>query len=321
MANIYVTRGDLAGAMGMYEQSLKIDESLGDQKGKSATLHQMANIYVTRGDLAGAMGLYEQSLKISDSLGDQQGKAATLHAMANIYVTRGDLAGAMGLYEQSLKIDESLGDQQGKAVTLHAMAYILRVRGDLAGAMGLYEQSLKIKESLEDQKGKAMTLGMLGQVLWAQKRYETALQNLWGGLSILVELKIEPQTQQAMAQTLAAWRQEIGAQVFDPLWEKVAGGSPPEWLAAAGEQGNSEQSLSLEQWINLSVQAAHSHSLDVEPLSQLARHAAADPDLPAEVQNLAGVLQRILAGDMHPDLSSLTPELAALVRAALEEQL
>jgi hypothetical protein len=49
--------------MRLYQQSLEIKERLGDLKGKSATLHEMAYIYVTRGDLDGAMRLYQQVLE------------------------------------------------------------------------------------------------------------------------------------------------------------------------------------------------------------------------------------------------------------------
>jgi hypothetical protein len=73
-------------------------------RGTSATLHQMAGVLVTRGDLDGAMRLYEQSLAIEESLGDVRGTSATLHQMAGVLVTRGDLDGAMRLYEQSLAI-------------------------------------------------------------------------------------------------------------------------------------------------------------------------------------------------------------------------
>jgi ATP/maltotriose-dependent transcriptional regulator MalT len=58
-------------------------------------------VLVTRGDLDGAMRLYQQvARKWMERLGDLKGKAATLHAMANVLVTRGDLDGAMRLYQQ-----------------------------------------------------------------------------------------------------------------------------------------------------------------------------------------------------------------------------
>jgi hypothetical protein len=128
MAGVLVTRGDLDGAMRLYEQSLAIKESLGDVRGKSATLHQMAGVLVTRGDLDGAMRHHQGT----------PGRCARHERHAppiwhGVLVTRGDLDGAMRLYEQSLSIKESLGDVRGKSATLHQMAGVLVTRGDLDG--------------------------------------------------------------------------------------------------------------------------------------------------------------------------------------------
>ncbi len=223
----------------------------------------------------------------------------------------------MRLYEQSLKIQEGLGDQKGKSATLHEMAYIYRVRGDLDGAMRLYEQSLKIQEGLGDQQGKAMTLGMMGQAFWANARYVEAIGHLLSGLSTLIQLKIEPGTQQAMAQTFTTWRQELSPARFDPLWEKVAGGPLPEWLAAPPEQ--EEQGMSMEQWVAATVQAARTKDPRCAELYELARKVAADAQYPAEIRALAQVLQRIAVGDFQPDLSSLADETAGMVKAALDK--
>jgi tetratricopeptide (TPR) repeat protein len=218
--------GDPQGAMGLYEQSLAIKESLGDKQGKSATLHEMAYILRVSGDLAGAMGLYEQSLAIQESLGDKQGKSATLHAMAYILRVRGDLAGAMGLYEQSLAIQESLGDKQGKAATLHAMANIYVTRGDLAGAMGLYEQSLEIQESLGDKKGKSATLAMRAHIYAQLSDDKAALRDLLEAFQILNQIGAELDARTVM--DIILWlRDKVGLERFTALWQELTGQPPP----------------------------------------------------------------------------------------------
>jgi tetratricopeptide (TPR) repeat protein len=163
-----------------------------DQELLSRVYHQQATLLVTRGDLDGAMRLYEQSLAIKERLGDVRGKSATLHQMAGVLVTRGDLDGAMRLYEQSLAIQERLGDVRGKSATLHQMAGVLETRGDLDGAMRRYEQSLALWESLGDVRGKSATLVMMAQIQFARGDHETALRNARESLRLLQAMGAAP---------------------------------------------------------------------------------------------------------------------------------
>jgi hypothetical protein len=49
-------------------------------------------------------------------------------------------------------------------------------------------------------------------------------------LKLLRQLKIEPQIQEAMASTLAGWREQMGAEAFDRLWQQVTEQALPQWL-------------------------------------------------------------------------------------------
>ena len=175
MANVFVTRGDLDQALSLYNQSLDIKDQLGDIKGRSATLHAMANVFVTRGDLDQALSLYNEALEIDDQLGDIQGRSATLHQMANVFVTRGDLDQALSLYNQSLDIKDQLGDIKGRSATLHQMANVFVTRGDLDQALSLYNQSLDIKDQLGDIKGRSATLHAMANVFVTRGDLDQAL--------------------------------------------------------------------------------------------------------------------------------------------------
>jgi len=104
-------------------------------------LHAMAGLIAQRGDIEGAIALYQQSLEITERINDVKGKAATLHQMAGLIAQRGDVEGAIALYQQSLEIDERINDVQGKAATLASMAYLAGQTGDKARQLDLNLQA------------------------------------------------------------------------------------------------------------------------------------------------------------------------------------
>ena len=76
-------------------------------------MHQLAGIYANQGEVAKAIAFYEQSLDLQEKIGDVLGKAATLLLLAIIYADQGEVAKAIALYEQSLELKEKIGNVQG----------------------------------------------------------------------------------------------------------------------------------------------------------------------------------------------------------------
>ena len=73
-------------------------------------MHQLASIYANTGKIEEAIAHYQQSLEINESIGDVQGQAATLHQLASIYANTGKIEEAIALYQQVLEINESIGN-------------------------------------------------------------------------------------------------------------------------------------------------------------------------------------------------------------------
>jgi tetratricopeptide (TPR) repeat protein len=236
MADIHFARGDFDTAMNLYQQALKIDEDMSDVESQNITLQAMANIYFMHGDLDKAMRLYQQILSIEEGLGDLIGKASVLRWIAVIETKRGNFYRALEICKQTLDIANQLGDADGKASSLHQMGVVYTLRRDLDGAMKLYQQSLEIKENIGDLQGRAMTMGMISKIYWEKRNYKEAIKSLLNGLMQLVELKIEPNTQRAMASDIAGWREELGANRFDGLWKEITGQGVPDWLTQLSQQ-------------------------------------------------------------------------------------
>ncbi|MEH2338537.1 tetratricopeptide repeat protein [Nostoc sp.] len=77
-------------------------------------MHRLGRIYANKGEVEQAIALYNQSLEIEERIGNVQGKAATLHRLGRIYANKGEVDEAIALFNQSLEIKESIGDVQGK---------------------------------------------------------------------------------------------------------------------------------------------------------------------------------------------------------------
>ena len=178
MAGVIAQQGDTERALQFWQQSLEILERIGDVRGKAATLHDMAGVIAQQGDIERALQLWQDSLEVKERTGDVQGKAATLHEMARVIAQQGDIERALQVWQQSLEIYERIGDAQGKAVTLHNMAGVIAEQGDVERALQLWQQALEIKERIDDALGKAATLHQMAGVIAQRGDVERALR-LW----------------------------------------------------------------------------------------------------------------------------------------------
>ena len=76
----------------------------------SKTYHQLGVLAQDRRDYAEAQRRYEQSLEIDERLGDQPGMAISFAALGSLAAEYGDLSEAEHRYGQSIAIQERLGD-------------------------------------------------------------------------------------------------------------------------------------------------------------------------------------------------------------------
>ncbi|MBI5417621.1 tetratricopeptide repeat protein [Candidatus Poribacteria bacterium] len=75
---------------------------------KAGALHNFGNIYETQGEYAKAIEKYNQSLKINEELGDKRTIASTLGQLGKIYKINGDFKNALKNYIIALLLFEQL---------------------------------------------------------------------------------------------------------------------------------------------------------------------------------------------------------------------
>jgi tetratricopeptide (TPR) repeat protein len=76
----------------------------------------MAGIYVNQGKVEEAIGLYQQSIDIEEQIGNVQGKAATLAMMGDLLTNQGEFDRAIPMLQESATILQSIGSWETEKV-------------------------------------------------------------------------------------------------------------------------------------------------------------------------------------------------------------
>jgi tetratricopeptide (TPR) repeat protein len=161
-----------------------------DETQKAATLHCLGMLKANYGEIFEAITLCEQSLKLNESIGNIQGKAETLQCLGMLKTKSGEISEAVALYRESLEIFQRIGHVRGEAATMHQLAILKANSGKISEAIALCKHSLKLKDRIGNVKSQAATLAILGQLLAYNKGdLHTALDYLQQSLEILQRIQ------------------------------------------------------------------------------------------------------------------------------------
>jgi tetratricopeptide (TPR) repeat protein len=188
IARIRAERGELAAALELHKEALKVYEEMGDRRLRAITLTEIARIHAKRGELDAALDLYKEALVVCEELGDQRGRPIILGDIANILAERGELDAALDLYKEALGVFEDLGNRRSRAIALNAIARIRVARGELDAAFDMFEEALTVFEDLGDRRSRAITLGDIAHVRAERRELDAALVLHKEALSIFEEL-------------------------------------------------------------------------------------------------------------------------------------
>ncbi len=184
MGSIAHAKGEYETALSYFKRDIKISQKIGDRVGESTSLNNISQIYDARGDYDTALGYLQLSLKISQEIGDKKGESVTLGNMGSIALAKRDYETALSYFENDMKICQEIGDRAGEGVTLNNISSIHKVRGDYDTALGYLVQSLKIREEIGDRAGEGTTLNNIGQIYKTRGDYDTTLSYLEQSLNI-----------------------------------------------------------------------------------------------------------------------------------------
>ena len=103
--------------------------SVGHAWGIALALRHRGYIAYLQGDLARALGCYQEALALDQQLGDTANRVWTLGCLAEMAAAQGDHARAAALFVESLKLARQVADSAGVAWCVTGLMRLAAVQG------------------------------------------------------------------------------------------------------------------------------------------------------------------------------------------------
>ncbi len=171
-------------ALHNYEDSIAINEKLGQKRGVAAALNEMAALQVTGGKADAALANYKKAVVLLREIGEKDEMANTLTNMGTVYQDRAEFDQALNVYKQALQIQRQTGDQGYEAQCLHNIAGVYLTMGDGNNAFTYYQQALQLREKLGVPGDIAESLEGLSEAYTTTGQYDQAMTALMRALEL-----------------------------------------------------------------------------------------------------------------------------------------
>ena len=173
-----------AEALRNYEDSMAINQRLGQKRGVAASLEEIAEVQLSLGKPDDALKAYNDALKIRQEIGAKKEAGDTLNDLGDFYLERGQSDKALQMFKESLQIQRDAGDQANQALCLSNIGSAYLQKGENADALTYLQQALQIREKLNVPGDIAQTLQNLGGAYANLGQYDQAMTSYMRGLDL-----------------------------------------------------------------------------------------------------------------------------------------
>jgi eukaryotic-like serine/threonine-protein kinase len=171
-------------ALRNYEDSMAINEKLGQKRGVAASLAEIAQVQQMLGKPDAALVSYDKALRIRREIGAKKEAGDTLIDLGNFYLERGQPDQAMKAFKESLQVQRDAGDETYQSLCLNNIANAYTLKGEFQDALTYLQQALQIREKLSVPSDIAQTLQNLGSAYAALGQYDDAMKSYMRGLEL-----------------------------------------------------------------------------------------------------------------------------------------
>jgi tetratricopeptide (TPR) repeat protein len=186
--NYAYNQADLPTAVRLYEQSLELRRSIGDEAAVAGSLNNLSLIARARGDYQHAEELLGQALAINQKVGNRLWEAINYNNLGLCALASGRAAEAAKQQNRSMGIFTELKKLWGVAMTLGDLGSALEFDGDLTGAAQAYRKSLELRRGIQDTKGTATALRGLASLSLRGVDHDLAEIQYKGALHLSLEV-------------------------------------------------------------------------------------------------------------------------------------
>ncbi len=135
-------------ALRNYQESIAVNEKIGQKRGVAAALNEIAAVQWTSGHPELALVSYNKALNLLREIGMKDEVANTLTNMGSAYSDLGKFDQALDVYKQALQIQRETGDQTYESRCLDNIAGVYLSMGDTNNAFTYWQQALQLRGEL-----------------------------------------------------------------------------------------------------------------------------------------------------------------------------
>ncbi len=171
-------------ALRNYQDSIAINEKIGQKRGVAAALDEMAQVQSSSGDPDGALASYKRALQLLREIGMNKEVGDTLMDMGVLLHDRGQPDEALQAYQEALRTQRENGDENFEALCLNNIASVYLTRGDTGNAFTYFQQALQLREKLAVPGYIAESLSGMGEAYTRDGQYDEAIKALIRALEL-----------------------------------------------------------------------------------------------------------------------------------------
>jgi tetratricopeptide (TPR) repeat protein len=170
--------GRLDEAATAYEESIALDEKLGDLRGAAVGKGNLGTVRKDQKQYAEALSAYESAIQSFESLSEPASVATIWHQMGMVHENSNNYPAAETAYRKSLGIKVQQNNKDGEASSLGQLGNLFDKMGQLEDAITFYRQAADIHVELGDLAKEGFDRNNLADTFIKLKRYVDARQEI-----------------------------------------------------------------------------------------------------------------------------------------------